>query len=136
MLNLYGITKALFLSCGRTLKRGTLMNICFYDNIELAVNEQSVVLIDRVYCLNFNEFIEDTWEQLKQVYLVLPQYLAESHPCSMWFGEEGVSTYHLYASVEPSGLQIVGELSMEQWELWESAFHAQLSRYSFPSFEC
>ncbi|MBE1442637.1 hypothetical protein [Paenibacillus sp. OAS669] len=112
------------------------MDICFYDNKELAANEKGIISIDRMYCLNFNEFIEATWEQLQQVYLVLPQCLVKPHQCPMWFGEEGISPNYLYASVEPSGLQIVGELPIEQWELWEKAFHTQLSRFSFPSFEC
>ncbi len=47
------------------------MDICFYDNTELSVNEKGIVSVDRVYCLNFNGFIASTWEQLKQVYLVL-----------------------------------------------------------------
>ncbi|NOU97398.1 hypothetical protein GC093_29820 [Paenibacillus sp. LMG 31456] len=112
------------------------MDICFYDNNELAANEKGIVSIDRVYCINFHEFIGATWEQLRQVYLVLPQYVIKEHQCPMWFGEEGISPNYLYASVEPSGLQIVGELTIEQWEIWESVFHAQLSRFSFPSFEC
>ncbi|MFB9326189.1 hypothetical protein ACFFSY_09720 [Paenibacillus aurantiacus] len=112
------------------------MDICFYDNVELAANEMGIVSIDRVYCLNFNEFVEATWEQLQQVYWVLPQYLVKSHQCPMWFGEEGISSIYLYASVEPSGLQIVGKLQIEQWALWEKALHSQLSRFAFPSFEC
>ncbi|WP_201004126.1 hypothetical protein [Paenibacillus glycanilyticus] len=112
------------------------MDICFYDNAELLVKEKGIVSVDRVYCLDFNEFVAATWEQLKQIYLLLPQYLVNSHQCPMWFGEEGISSIYLYASVEPSGLQIVGELTFEKWELWEKTFHAQLARYSFPSFEC
>lgn len=112
------------------------MDICFYDNNELAANEKGIVSIDRVYCLNFNAFIEATWEQLQQVYLVLPQYHIKSHQCPMWFGEEGVSSIYLCASVEPSGLHIIGELQTEQWELWEKELHSQLSRFVFPSFEC
>ncbi|MCP3773066.1 hypothetical protein NLX71_06995 [Paenibacillus sp. MZ04-78.2] len=68
------------------------MDICFYDNNELATNEQSIVFIDRVYCLNFHEFSDGTWEQLKQVYSVLPQYLLKETHCPMWFGEEGLSS--------------------------------------------
>ncbi|MCY9666414.1 hypothetical protein M5X11_15835 [Paenibacillus alginolyticus] len=48
------------------------MDICFYDNNELAANEKGIVSVDRVYCLNFHEFIGTTWEQLRQVYLALP----------------------------------------------------------------
>ncbi|SMF91648.1 hypothetical protein SAMN05661091_5525 [Paenibacillus uliginis N3/975] len=112
------------------------MNICFYDNREITPDENGNVSIDRVYCLEFHDFKDVTWQHLGEVYRSLPQYIVKDNACPMWYGEEEGSAVYLYASVEPSGLQIVGDLSAEQWEMWERMFHRQLSRYDFPSFEC
>ncbi|MCI1693641.1 hypothetical protein [Aneurinibacillus aneurinilyticus] len=112
------------------------MSISFYDNSEIKPDEQGKVTIDRVYCLNFNEFNNMNWERLGQVYKTLPHFIAKENKCPMWFGEEEVSSNYLYASVEPSGLQIVGELTLQQWKEWEDIFRTQLSEFLFPSFEC
>lgn len=112
------------------------MNICFYDNRDNLPDETGNILIDRVYCLMFHDFIETAWEQLGEVYRSLPQYIQQPDACPMWYGEEESKAPFLYASIEPSGLQIVGHLSSEQWERWERIFHQELSKHEFPSFEC
>ncbi|UUZ90012.1 hypothetical protein LJK87_28835 [Paenibacillus sp. P25] len=98
--------------------------------------ENGDISIDRVYCLDFHVFSESIWEQLGQVYLALPHPIMKENQCPAWFGEEGASSHYLFASVEPSGLQIVGEPPREQWAAWEDRFHAELAKYSFPFFEC
>ncbi|MED4533263.1 hypothetical protein ABET51_00050 [Metabacillus fastidiosus] len=112
------------------------MNICFYDNNEIQPNEMNSVFIDRVYCLDFHKFTELTWGHLGQVYLSLPNCISKENQLPMWFGEEEISPVYLYASVEPSGLQIIGELTLEQWKSWEHIFHEKLSDSPFPFFPC
>jgi len=112
------------------------MDICFYDNREIQLNEKGNVLLDRIYCLDFHAFNEVTWERLGHAYAALPHYILKENQCPTWFGEEGISSNYLYASVEPSGLQIVGELTPEQWDTWQHKFHDQLGKYTFPFFEC
>ncbi|MCY9580708.1 hypothetical protein [Paenibacillus alvei] len=109
------------------------MNICFYDNSEL--KDEPIVHIDRVYCLDFSQFTNDSWDRLAEIYSLLPSQICIHHigqPC--WFGEEGKTDYFLWASVEPSGLQIAGILKSSDWNEWECKFNELVA--VFPLFEC
>lgn len=101
----------------------------YYDNSEIKPDVRGTVDIDRVYCLDFHQFNETTWQKLSSVYRLLrKQIMKDGVEQAMWFGEEAASEYYLYASVEPSGLQIVGHLNVNDWKEWEQIFHKQLSR--------
>lgn len=109
------------------------MIICFYDNSEIM--EEPIVQIDRVYCLDFNQFTNDSWDRLAAIYSLLPSQICINkigQPC--WFGEEGKTDYFLWASVELSGLQIAGILKSSDWNEWECRFNELVS--VFPFFEC
>ncbi|WP_379320273.1 hypothetical protein [Paenibacillus puldeungensis] len=107
------------------------LSVCFYDNSEI-INEPKI-RIDRVYCLDFSNFSEETWDKLAVIYSKLPMQIINNN-VQAWFGEEGKSEYYLYASVEPSGLQIVGVLSSDDWFTWEAIFNEEIK--DLPSFEC
>ncbi len=107
------------------------MSVCFYDNCE--IKTESKIKIDRVYCLDFNDFHKDTWDKLADIYSKLPKQIINNSVPS-WFGEEGKSENYLYASVEPSGLQVVGVLNSEDWFVWEAIFNDMIK--DLPSFEC
>lgn len=107
------------------------MSVCYYDNCEIIIG--SKIRIDRVYCLDFSKFSGDTWEDLAVIYTKLPKQI-KSNTVSGWFGEEEKSVNYLYASVEPSGLQIVGVLSSDDWFSWEAVFNEKIR--DLPFFEC
>ena len=113
------------------LKEMIHLSVCFYDNSEIIYEPK--IKIDRVYCLDFSNFSEDTWDTLADIYSKLPKQIINNH-VQGWFGEEGESEYYLYASVEPSGLQIVGVLSSDDWFAWEAIFNEEVK--DLPSFEC
>jgi len=105
----------------------------YYDNIEVQPDIHGNVDIDRVYCLDFHQFDEATWQRLSAVYRLLPKpIIKDGTTQSMWFGEEDASEYYLWASVEPSGLQIAGYLKMSDWQAWEQIFQKHLTQ--FPLF--
>lgn len=109
------------------------MIICFYDNSE--IKDEPTINIDRVYCLDFDKFTNDSWDRLAEIYSLLPSQIIMNHigqPC--WFGEEGKTDFFLWASVEPSGLQIAGTLRSGDWNEWEGKFNKYIA--VLPFFEC
>ncbi|ERI91038.1 hypothetical protein HMPREF1982_03403 [Clostridiales bacterium oral taxon 876 str. F0540] len=108
------------------------MKISYYDNNEIEYNEFGVLNIDRVYCLDFNNFSNDDWSVLADIYRKLPnQIILDNMEQQMWFGTEGGSEFYLWSSVEPSGLQIVGHLREHDWKHWEKLFHEKIERFPF-----
>lgn len=73
----------------------------FYDNAFRSVNKSDFVSVDRIYCLKLDLWEKDDWDTLAQIYEQLPEYLGDG----CWFGQE-TSEQYLWASVEPTGLQI------------------------------
>ena len=58
---------------------------------------------------------DDLWKKLSEVYASMPYWVEEEKsPC--WRAEN----IDLMASVEPSGIQIFGEMPEEIWEIWYS----------------
>ncbi|MDQ0060003.1 hypothetical protein [Paenibacillus harenae] len=109
------------------------MSLCYYDNSE--ITDKPVNLIDRVYCLDFHQFNKETWNKLGEIYSILPsQVIINNIGQAAWFGEEGKSDNYLWASVEPSGLQVAGKLLTSDWKDWEGKFNELI--IDFPFFEC
>jgi hypothetical protein len=110
------------------------LKIVFYDNQEVEHNDSGVLDIDRVYCLDFNNFTKDDWSVLGGIYSKLPNQIIENNiGQQMWFGIEDSSEFYLWASAEPSGLQVVGDLREHDWKQWEKLFHDRIEH--FPFFE-
>jgi hypothetical protein len=93
----------------------------------------SAVPVERVYCLRFNEFVPEHWENLQRIYESLPGWAGiGEHGCPCWFGGSESPPF-LVASVEPSGLQVTGSLPVDDWSNWHEAFLATLKE--LPTFE-
>lgn len=56
---------------------------------------------------------QDLWEKVSVVYASMPYWTGDKK-CPCWKTE----LIHLVASVEPSGLQIYGDMPEEEWESW------------------
>ena len=66
---------------------------------------------------------DDLWKKLSEVYASMPYWVEEEKsPC--WRAEN----IDLMASVEPSGIQIFGEMPEEIWEIWYSELKEKLTR--------
>ena len=65
---------------------------------------------------------DDLWKKLSEVYASMPYWVEEEKsPC--WRAEN----IDLMASVEPSGIQIFGEMPEEIWEIWYSELKEKLT---------
>ena len=65
---------------------------------------------------------DDLWKKLSEVYASMPYWVEEEKsPC--WRAEN----IDLMASVEPSGIQIFGEMPEEIWEIWYSELQEKLT---------
>ena len=56
---------------------------------------------------------DEIWEKIGEVYESMP-YWAGYGPCPQWLGKN----IDLWASVEPSGIQIAGTMPEDIWEKW------------------
>jgi len=103
----------------------------YYDNNDLS--PAGTVDIDRVYCLRFNEFTEQHWATLGQIYTALPGWIGPGlDNCPCWFGAS-VGQPYIVASVEPSGLQITGTLPRGDFDRWHDTFLPRLTE--LPTFD-
>lgn len=69
---------------------------------------------------------DEQWERVSSVYQSMPGWKGfDPTPC--WFGRENDSPRYIWASVEPSGLLVAGQLEDEAWAEWIASFQAQLS---------
>lgn len=65
---------------------------------------------------------ESMWNKIGDVYESMP-YWAGNDPCPHWTGPD----IDLWASVEPSGIQIAGSMPESIWEGWYTALKQHLS---------
>ena len=105
----------------------------FYDNMTATPlpEERSLVEVERVYELAFDDFDESHWQALDRIYRTLPgSYRALQIPT--WFGDDEPKPPFLSASVEPPGLQVYGVLRHTDWLAWDVAFTAALGISELP----
>ena len=108
------------------------MTLPFYDNhSEPDPERPGFVRVERVYCLDWHRFGEPQWRALADVYSRLPGWL-QADPFGRWFGDENNPPY-VWASVEPSGLQVWAVLPEADWRAWDEQFRAEAGH--LPSFD-
>ena len=105
-----------------------------YDNeYEISGSENEFVKVDRVYSFNFSKFNKENWSDLSSLYKLLPKYIEnEELGIPYWFGSDEEQPPYLWASVEPSGLQVHGVLSAEDLEIWHRQLLSTSRQYVFP----
>jgi hypothetical protein len=108
------------------------MPIEFYDNKEpiLTDDDDCLVEIERVYCLDWHEFDDAYWKELERIYMSLPGRV-RYHSIPYWFGDDEDAPTYLWSSVEPPGLQVCGVLRAADWRAWDEQFRSQAD--SLPS---
>lgn len=65
---------------------------------------------------------EEVWKKIDNVYRTMP-YWSEKNDCPRWTGND----IDLWASVEPSGIQIVGTMPENIWNEWYDTLKNRLS---------
>jgi hypothetical protein len=68
---------------------------------------------------------DDDWKKIVTVFKSMDGWL-ESQNCQFWYGTEKDARY-IYASVEPSGLLIAGEIDSMLWTGWITVLCAKLT---------
>ena len=92
-----------------------------YDRIK------GLLVVDRIYLIDTENFTQEMWEELTKIYLGLPSYLESES----WFGVRGENEHYLSASIEPVGLQVGGKLLEKDFLLWEEIFHKEIQKLPF-----
>jgi hypothetical protein len=107
------------------------MAVACYDN-QAPLGDPGTADVDRVYCLDWRRFGDREWSELDRIYRGLPGWVGY-RDVPFWFGADAEEVPHLFASVEPSGLQVCGVLPASDWLAWVSRFEAAIA--TLPSFE-
>ena len=106
--------------------------IWHYDNkLEIYEGDAKFIEIERIYCINFDDFNEEQWEELTQIYNRLPGARYQKD-VPYWYGVNENRPPYLWVSVEPPGLQVVGSLPLKDWLRWDESFQKQLESSSLP----
>ncbi len=107
----------------------------YYDNnFEIHQANPDFVEFERVYCLQFYAFTEKQWGELELIHQQLPgtrYQLDVPH----WYGNDENHPPYLWISIEPSGLQVVGILPLNDWVEWDEKFRKQIELTALPTFE-
>ena len=108
----------------------------FYNNVvSFEPPPDGMVFIDRVYCLDFNNFGDAEWQRLTAICDELPNRKPDSADgCPWWFGSDESSPPFLWASVEPSGWCVHGIVPTDGWDKWDAQLQNAAS--GLPRFAC
>jgi hypothetical protein len=104
----------------------------FYDNLTVKPASTGSIVVDRVYCLHFSTFSDSDWNCLANAYELLPSWKGIEDGFPFWFGFTESPSF-LTASVEPSGLQVTGQVTLSELQQWHSAFLAVAT--TLPTFQ-
>jgi hypothetical protein len=98
----------------------------FHDILEATPIDGLTCLIEveRVYGLDWDRFSEDDWRDLERIYEGLPGAV-RGRDGPMWFGDDEDVPPYLWASVEPTGLQVHGVLPEADWRAWDERFRRE-----------
>lgn len=92
----------------------------------------SVLLgIEEMYRLDWDRFTDRDYERLQRIYAALPGWVAGAD-LPRWFSVDEQEA-HLWASVEPPGLQVGGLLDPSRFERWHADFLARTAELPFQS---
>ncbi|MGW3091154.1 hypothetical protein [Streptomyces sp. NPDC001108] len=114
----------------------------YYDNGEelpgapAADDVEHRVVVERVYGLAWRRFTPADWETLRQIYEGLPGWQPLSGDGARWFSPTEDRDPHLWASVEPSGLQVAGVLTRGLWREWDARFRHEVIGRDLPRYIC
>jgi hypothetical protein len=102
------------------------MAIPFYDNLEATPIDglSCLVEVERVYGLDWERFVERHWQDLARIYERLPGEV-RFRVVPWWFGDDEDLPPFLWASVEPTGLQVRGILPEADWISWDERFRTE-----------
>ena len=92
----------------------------------------TVLVIDRVYWLDWPRFDDRDWDVLMSIFRSLPGWDDASTPPS-WFGAGENADGYLDGSVEPPGLHVVGILASSTFLAWDTAFRTRAA--ALPSYD-
>jgi hypothetical protein len=95
----------------------------FYDNLEAAPIDglSCLVEVERVYGLDWDRFDDEHWRALTRIYEGLPEAV-RYRDVPWWFGADEDVPPFLWASMEPTGLQVCGILPEADWWAWDERF--------------
>lgn len=94
------------------------------------VASRPLLRIGGTYTIHTGRLSEAQVAELGTLLLALPG----ARPDSMGFFSSPSGEPCLEASFEPSGITVVGKVSLEQWSAWDSAFRAEVEKAKLPRF--
>jgi hypothetical protein len=112
----------------------------YYDNDEEPPagddDAETWLAVERIYGLDWHRFTPGDWDRLALIYPALPGRLPETPRTAQWFSTDQDTALHLWASVEPPGLQVVGILTAGLWRDWDTHFRHAVLAAGLPRYPC
>lgn len=102
----------------------------FYDNW-VEEDDHKIIDVERIYCFDWDLCSDSHMKKLDRIYTELPEYYGYAVGCPYWFGDDDNRIPHVWASVEPPGLQVAGVLARKDWEAWHQAFWEKIQDFPF-----
>jgi hypothetical protein len=101
-----------------------------YDSYteDLLPDRPGFVVVDGAYLFDWAQWSDANWVELDRIYRALPGWVGYVDQIPYWFGAREQSPPWLLASIEPPGLQVYGELRIEDWRAWHEAFFARIQQ--------
>lgn len=60
----------------------------YYDHkLNMQPDKDGNINIDRIYRLDWQNFTQEDWDKLGEIYRLLPQYIDKENCCPMWYGD-------------------------------------------------
>jgi hypothetical protein len=107
------------------------------DELDAAGDEAGRTLdVTRTYCLYWHAFTDGHWDMLERICRALPGWQAGSADLPRWYSAAEVQAPYLWASVEPPGLQVGGELDARLWREWDQRFRDAIADSGLPVYSC
>ncbi len=105
-----------------------IVAVPFYDDLKATPIDglSCLVEVERIYRLDWDRFDEEHWRGLARIYEDLPGAV-RYRDVPWWFGDDEDVPPFLWASAEPTGLQVYGVLPEADWRAWDERFREAVS---------
>ena len=104
-----------------------MIEVPFYDCIDMTSDHDGWLDIERIYCFDWDSFTREDMEKLRAIFVELPNSERQDvDGCHWWYAERvDIENGYLTAGIEPPGLQVFGTLPESEWSRWDNLFRSR-----------
>lgn len=106
----------------------------FHESIEHGDVSSGLMKVAGTYTIYTSRLTKALTESLLRIMKGLPGALEDGAGDISYFGADESAASYLVMSFEPSGIQVFGHVTTEQWQQWDRAFRVAIDCEGFPRF--